>query len=105
MKAIIQGNRYDTERATLIGEAGSDCGHGDFKFWEAGLYVTPRSGKYFIAGRGGVMSRFAVSHGNGSYSGGEAILPMDRATAFEWAQSELTTAEVEAAFGDMIQDA
>ena len=58
MKAIINGLRYDTDKATLIGEAS----HGyasDFQHWEAGLYKTPRSGRFFLAGSGGPMTRWS----------------------------------------------
>lgn len=110
MKAIINGKRYDTEKAILIGETnniGPNVSRNDFRFWEAGLYVTPRSGAYFLAGRGGPMSRFAVSQGNASWSGGSGIHPMTKAEAFEWAQHELAHKPevIEKHFGDMIADA
>ena len=107
MKAIINGTRYDTDSATLIGETSNnnEASRNDFRFWEAGLYVTKRSGKYFLAGRGGAMSRFATSAGNNSWSGGSGIHPMTKADAFEWAQQELPVDTVEAHFGDIVQDA
>ena len=105
MRAIINGTRYDTDKATAIGSSASCEGRGDFRHWEATLYKTPRSGRYFLAGEGGPMSRFAVSQGIGSWSGGDGIHPMTEAEAFEWAQAELTTDEVEAAFAHLIEDA
>lgn len=110
MKAIINGKRYDTDKATLIGETdniGPSVSRNDFHFWEAGLYVTPRSRSYFLAGRGGPMSRFATSHGNSSWSGGEGVHPMTKQEAFEWSQQELAHKPdiIEAHFGDMIEDA
>jgi hypothetical protein len=106
MKAIIRGKRYDTEKATLIGKSGSN-GHisiTDFSWWEAGLYRTPRSGTYFLAGEGGPMTMFAHSVGNGR-TGGSRIIEMDVADALDWAERHLTTAEVEAAFSDQVEDA
>jgi hypothetical protein len=56
MRQIIDCKRYDTETATLIGEADSlhagASSTSDFNYWEAGLYRTPR-GNYFLAGEGG----------------------------------------------------
>ena len=105
MKAIINGVRYDTDKAIPIGSSCSHEGRGDFRFWTATLYKTPRSGRYFLAGEGGAMSRFSVSRGINSWSGGEGIHPMDEDEAFAWAQAELATAEVEAHFPDLIEDA
>jgi hypothetical protein len=107
MKAIINGVRYDTDKATLIGEscAGGNTSHSDFRWWEAGLYVSPRSKRYFLAGSGGAMSRFSRSAGQNSWSGGSGIHPMTREEALEWAEQELSTEAVEAHFADVIEDA
>ena len=46
MKKIINGVRYNTESATLIGEYHTrGMGQSDFRYWEAGLYKSPRSGR------------------------------------------------------------
>lgn len=108
MKVIINGVRYDTEKATLIGEAdniGGGISRTSIHFWEAELYVTPKSGRYFLAGRGGPMSRFARSEGNNSWSGGSGIHPMTREEAFAFAQEELPLETVEEHFADMVEDA
>jgi hypothetical protein len=105
MKAIINGVRYDTEKATLIGEA-SEGNRGDFGRWEAGLYVTPRAGRYFLAGEGGPMSRYARPGDQpGAWRSGERIEPLSREMAFAWAQDNLPVQVVEAHFGDLIEDA
>jgi hypothetical protein len=107
MKTIINGTRYDTSNATLIGETSNNNAYSvtDFAYWSAGLYVTPRSKRYFIAGEGGAMSRFAKPYGRGGSIGGEGIIPMSEADAFEWAQQELSSGEVEEFFGHLIEDA
>ena len=51
MKVTIQGVRYDTDKSTLLLNKQQDG-------WEAGLYMTPRSGQYFLAGSGGPMTIF-----------------------------------------------
>lgn len=120
MKAIIHGLRYNTDAAILIGKSDASPGafKGDFAYWEAGLYRTPGSGRrgeggytlargpgrYFLAGRGGPMTRFAMHVQNGS-QGGSRIIPLEPDEAREWAEQYLTAAEVEAAFADQIEDA
>ena len=103
MKAIINGLRYDTDKAILIGEGGHGESRSDFNYWEAGLYKTPRSGRWFLAGEGHGMTRFASNVGN-MRGWGSRIFPMDEEEAREWAERHLTTAEVEAA-GFTIEDA
>ena len=104
MKAIIRGQRFDTEKATLIGHSWHGY-RGDFSRWEASLYRTPRSKHFFLAGEGGPMSRWARSTGNNGWSGGEGIIPLDDADALDWAEAHLTAAEVEAGFAEVIEDA
>lgn len=42
MKSIIQGKRYDTDKAQLLGAVETDgLTKSDFRYWEAGLYKTP----------------------------------------------------------------
>ncbi len=109
MKKILDGIRYDTDRAVEIGSA-DNCCRGvdsvtDFGYWQATLYRTPRSGRFFIAGHGGPMSRFAQSCGQNCWRGGEDLIPMTREEALEWAELWLTTEQVEAGFAETIEDA
>jgi hypothetical protein len=105
MKAIINGLRYDSGNAILIGEA-SHGNHGDFSYWEAGLYRTPRSGRYFLAGRGGPMTRFARQGPQQNETrGGAGIQPMDQDEALEWAEQHLAHDEIEAAFSEKLEEA
>jgi hypothetical protein len=105
MKKIIDGKRYDTEKAILIGEATSDNAYpGDFRYWEANLYRTPKSGRYFLAGNGGAMTRFARSCGDGT-CGGYGLFPMSPAEALEWAERNLDAETIEEHFADSIEDA
>lgn len=99
MIRIINGRRYDTDASHLIGEAT----HGEFvtdhSYWRAGLYRTPRAGRYFLAGEGGPMTQFARIDGDGrSLAYGERVIPMDAHDAREWAERHLTSREVERAF-------
>jgi len=87
MRAVINGIRYDTSSAVLIGE-----GPKADKWWE-GLYKTPRAERYFLAG--------AYKGGIGHFT----IFAMERDKALEWAERYLTAEQVEAGFAVVIQDA
>jgi len=109
MKKIINGLRYNTENAVLIGEA-DNVGNGvdsatDFSYWSAGLYKTPRSARFFLAGEGGPMSRFSHTVSQNSWSGGSDLIPMTKEEAMEWAEAHLNYDEVEKHFSDLIEDA
>lgn len=112
MKAIINGTRFDTEKAIELGTT-DNLGEGatstdDFHYWTATLYKTPRSGRYFIAGEGGARSMWAERTGQGSWSCGSGIKPFEsEEAAFEWAQQEFSWAPewIEKHFGHLIEDA
>lgn len=103
-KKILNGVRYDTEKAELIGD--EEYGHGgDFNRWYAGLYVSPRSKRYFLSGEGGPMSQFATRNSDGSRTSGDEIIPMTKEDAMAWAERHLSVDLVEKYFGDSIEDA
>jgi hypothetical protein len=109
MKKIINGLRYDTDKAIEVGFY-SNLGRGadsrsDFRWFEATLYKTPRSGRFFIAGTGGPMSRFSHSVGQNSWSGGSDLNPMTREEALEFAEQFLDAEEIEKHFAEHIEDA
>lgn len=109
MKKIIEGLRYDTDKSITIGRF-SNLGSGassttDFQYWTATLYRTPRSGKYFLVGEGGPMSRFGKQIDQNSYGWGEKLMPLGKEEAFEWAQRYLDTHIVENEFSNMFEDA
>jgi hypothetical protein len=88
MRAVINGIRYDTSSAVLIGLVPK----ADLQWWEEGLYKTPRAEQYFIAG--------AYKGGIGDFG----IFPMERDKALEWAERYLTAEQVEAGFA-VVMDA
>jgi hypothetical protein len=104
MKAIINGFRYDTDKATKVGSHSYGYGN-DFSAWSATLYVTKTARRYFLAGSGGPMSRYARSTGQNETSGGERIDPMTKEEALAWAEQYLDAEEIEAGFSEDIQDA
>ena len=103
MKKIVGGKRYDTERATLIGEYGFGGG-GDFERIHEGLYRT-KTGNYFVAGSGGPKTRYSVRVERSCWSGSSDIYPLTKDEALEWAQAHLETEEVEGEFKDQVEDA
>ena len=107
MKKIIDGFRYDTDKAIEVGshDHGSYPGSGDFSHWSATLYKTPRAGKFFLAGEGGGMTRFAEHSPYGGRCGGSKIIPMSKEEALAWAEQHLGDEDIEKHFADDIQDA
>jgi hypothetical protein len=104
MKKIINGVRYDSDKAKAIGSASRQ--HGSMSSWSATLYVTPQSRRFFLIGEGGAMSRFRKPSGsNGFCYGGPDLQPITEAEALTWAESFLSTEVVEQHFADRIQDA
>ena len=98
MKKVINGALYDTETAKLLGKD-SYSNPRDFQYWVETLYRT-KSGKYFLHGEGGAMTKYAVSVGQNEWSGGEKIIPLDLDSAQKWAEEHLDGDEYIRAFGE-----
>lgn len=99
MKKVIDGALYNTETARIIGEWGNGYPTGDFNWCREDLYRT-KSGKYFLHGRGGAMSKYSRSCGNNNWCGGEHIEPMSPTAARTWAEEHLSADEYAAEFGE-----
>lgn len=103
MKKIINGKVYDTETAKVVGGWDNGLGRRDFGNVVEILY-RKRTGEYFIHGEGGPASKYSVSCGNNSWSGGEKIIPLSYQTAKEWAEEHLSCDEYELEFGPVAED-
>ena len=103
MKKIINGMRYDTDKAIEIGNHYTNISKSDFNFYNVSLYKTPRSGRFFLAGEGGPMTRFGKNWGDGTRGFGEKIIPMPTDEALEWAEQYLDAEIIEDHFD--IEDA
>lgn len=103
MKKIIEGKRYDTETAEEIVSYWNGLGTSDFRHVNESLYKT-KSGKFFLAGEGGPMSKYARTCGDMT-SGGEDIIPLTPQEAQNWLEEHNFTKELEEHFTDQIQDA
>ena len=97
MKKIINGKRYNTDTATLIGSTGHGY-PGDLEYWTEELY-RKKTGEFFLYGEGGPMSKYSRRIGENEWSGGEEIRPLSLKEAQEWAEEHLTADEYEQVFG------
>lgn len=102
MKKVINGSLYNTDTARLLGEW-DNRRYGSLDYCGERLYLT-KSGKYFLHGEGGAMSKYARSCGSNQWSSGEMIIPMTEASAREWAGSRLGADEFAKAFGSVGED-
>ena len=97
MKKIINGKRYNTDTATLIGSTGHGY-PGDLEYWTEELY-RKKTGEFFLYGEGGPMSKYSRRIGDNEWSGGEEIRPLSLKEAQEWAEEHLNAEEYEQVFG------
>lgn len=97
MNKIINGKRYDTERAKQIAEH-SEGYPRDFHHFTETLY-RKKTGEYFIFGEGGPASRYAERIEQNTWSGGARIIPLSVESAKAWAEKYLDADEYESIFG------
>lgn len=107
MKRILSGYVYDTEKAEEVGktdaiEAGICEFSSDLEYWEAGLYRTKR-GRWFLAGAGGPMTMFSTMNGTNCWGGGEKIIPVEQAEAYDFAERYFSPELVEKHFGEHLE--
>ena len=102
MKKIIKGRLYNTETAQELG-SWNNGDYGEFTYCEETLY-RKRTGEFFIAGKGGAMSRYAVKAGSNSWAGGSDITPQTFDQARQWAEEHLDANKYEAIFGEVAED-
>lgn len=80
MRQVINGRVFDTATATEICSKHYRGGRSDFQWHETTLYKSPR-GAFFLAGRGGPMSRWARAVDGGGRSSGDGIQLLTEAEA------------------------
>lgn len=86
MKQIINGKTYNTETATrLCDVSASGCNSSDFEWWSETLYQAAK-GAYFLHGKGGGLSRYAVTYSDGARTSGARLEAFTRDEAIEWAE-------------------
>ena len=97
MYKVINGKRYNTETAELMGED-SYGGRTDFSHWSEELY-RKKTGEFFLYGEGGPLSRYSESTGQNEMSGGERIMPLSYHEAQDWAERHLDGDDYDKIFG------
>ena len=103
MKRVIKNKVYNTETAKAIKHRfTADIPNNDFRF-ESETLFRKKTGEYFLAGEGGVFTKYATHHCNsGAY--GENIIPMTYEEANEWSKQYMTEEEYSAEFGEPSED-
>lgn len=96
MKKVINGKMYNTETAESLGYW-SYSNRFDLHFMEEELFKT-KSGNYFLHCYGGPSTKYAVSQGSNSWSGGEHIEILSYGSAKKWAEERLSCEEYEKIF-------
>lgn len=92
MIKIIDGFRYDTDKAIEIGWSRSPEPQNieqDLHQWKETLYKTVRAGRFFIHGEGGPLSRWASIDGM-DRNFGAGILPISAGQARAWCEQYLS---------------
>lgn len=103
MKKIIDGKLYNTETAKKVANWSDGMSFRDFSHVEETLYQK-RTGEFFLFGEGGPMTKYAVSAGQNSWSGGSKIVPLTWESAREWAEDHLGADEYQEIFGEIAED-
>jgi len=103
MKQIIDGKIYNTDTAEFVCDTSNSLGRSDFAHERSALYVT-KKGAFFVAGRGGPMTRFKRDVGDG-WSDGDGIIVLTKAEALAECERHGDSADIEEHFADMIEEA
>lgn len=103
MKKIIDGKRYDTEKAKCVASYENSYGINDFKHYSENLYLTT-SGSWFLHGSGGPMTKYSKQAGDATCAG-EDIIPMTEKEVIQWMEEHEEYEGLEHYFPDSIIDA
>lgn len=103
MKKYIDGKKYDTETAKVVGSWSNHLSYRDFKWCEETLY-RKKTGEYFLHGEGGALSRYSCQANGNMRGSGEQLRPLTFEEAREWAEEHLDGDEYEEIFGEISDD-
>ncbi|MCQ4774944.1 hypothetical protein NE634_14595 [Lacrimispora saccharolytica] len=99
MKKIINGKKYDTETARVVG-SWSYGNPGDFRYQVETLYCK-KTGEYFLEGEGGPLTDYRTSVGTNSWTGGCQLIPYTLEEAQQWAMQYMDGDDYEEEFGEV----
>ena len=93
MQKIIKGRKYDTDTAQEVCGYSNGLPFGDFDWVQETLFIK-RTGEYFLYGKGGARSKYAVPDGD-FMGGGSEIIPLsdEDAKAFVEENGDVETYE------------
>ena len=97
MKKVINGKRDDTETAELVGEYANTYNYSDWNYECEELY-RKKTGEFFLYGKGGPMSKYAIPSGNNNWSGSSKIIPLTIDEAKKWVEKNLDADDYEKLF-------
>lgn len=103
MRKVIGGVVYDMEKAELLHDDSNGYSKNDFRWCFEELYRT-KKGRYFLAGEGGPMTKYAQAYGDMSGSG-MGIIPMTQAEALAWLENHDGEAVILEHFADQVEEA
>lgn len=84
MKQVIEGKLYNTATAEEIGSYWNGRSQSDFRNVSESLYKT-KSGRFFLAGSGGPMTKYSRPCGDMT-GGGSGIIPLETEEARTWCE-------------------
>lgn len=99
---IINGRRYDTERAREVGY--NEHGYKSDYNWCMETLYQKRTGEFFIYGEGHAASRYCTHISYNERGPGSAIIPLSLTEAQQWAEKNLDASEYEALFGEVNEE-
>ena len=99
MNKVINGKRYDTEKAQRVASWDNERFYSDFSHYAESLYKK-RTGEFFLYCEGGAQSRLGHYVCGGTLVGGEEIVPISYSKAQEWAEKKLDADGYSAIFGE-----
>lgn len=98
MQKIIKGRKYNTDTAQEVCGYSNGLPWGDFDWVQETLYVK-RTGEYFLHGKGGARSKYAVPDGD-FMGGGSEIIPLSEKEAQAFVEENGDTETYEKFFGE-----
>lgn len=97
MRKIINNHVFDSDKARQVGSEWDNGCYGSYNSLEETLYCK-HNGEYFVYGKGGPNTRYAVRTDGNMFTTGENITPLTVEDARTWAEKHLDADEYESEF-------
>lgn len=103
MNKVIQGKKYDTQTAKLIGAYETNELENSDVWYREELYQK-QNGEFFLTGQGGCKTQYAVPSTTLDFKAGEKLEPLVVEEAEMWCEEHLSGDEYEKIFGMITED-